>query len=150
MNSMSVFNRRGTGLADDFRKEFDSLFRQFFEPGNGSSQSWSAMYVPQVNVAETESEYEVKLDLPGMKAEDVNIELHEGHLVISGERKEEHEEEGKTWHRIERSTGSFRRVIPLEATADADKIDATYRDGVLQIVVPKAEEAKPRRIKVHS
>ena len=70
-------------------------------------------------------------------------------LVISGERKEEYEEDGKTWHRLERSTGSFRRVIPLEATADADKIDATYRDGVLRIVVPKAEEAKPRRINVH-
>ena len=149
MNGMTMFNRRGTGLAEDFRKEFDSLFRQFFDVGDGNSRGWQAMFVPQVNVAEGEGEYEVTLDLPGMKPEEVNIELHEGHLVISGERREEHEEDGKTWHRLERSTGSFRRVIPLEATADADKIDATYRDGVLRIVVPKAEEAKPRRINVH-
>lgn len=150
MNGMTVFNRRGSGLAEDFRKEFDSLFRQFFDIGDGSPRGWQAMFVPQVNVAETDGDYEVTLDLPGMKPEEVNIELHEGHLVISGERKEEHEEEGKTWHRLERSSGSFRRMIPLEAAADADKIDAVYRDGVLRIVVPKAEEAKPRRINVHA
>ncbi|MGC1272657.1 MAG: Hsp20/alpha crystallin family protein [Planctomycetaceae bacterium] len=149
MTGMTLFDRRGSGLVDDFRREFDALFHQFFEGGNGSS--WAAtMFHPQANVAESENDYEITLDLPGMKPEDVTIELQQGHLVVTGERKQEHEDEGKTWHRVERSCGTFRRVIPLEAAADADKIDAAFRDGVLTITVPKAEEAKPKRINVHT
>ena len=106
------------------------------------------MSSPRVNVAETESEYEVTVDLPGVNPADVAVEHKAGELWISGERKEEKEEKGKFFHHIERSMGKFHRVIPLVADVDADKIEAVYKDGVLRITVPKAEAARPRRIEV--
>lgn len=105
-------------------------------------------FAPTINLAETENEFEVTVDLPGLKPSDFTIELRDGSLWISGEKKEETEEKGKTYHRIERRYGDFKRVIPLDRAVVADKIEATYRDGVLKIVVPKKEEVKPRHIEV--
>jgi len=106
------------------------------------------IFAPRTNVAETETEYEVTVDLPGMKPEDLDVELKDGHLWITGERKHEEEEKGKTYHRIERSYGHFRRVIPLEESVNPEKVDAEYKDGVLHITVAKDEAAQPRKIPV--
>jgi HSP20 family protein len=103
---------------------------------------------PRFDVSETDQQFEVSVDLPGMKAEDFTIEFSNGELWISGERKCEHEDKGKTWHRIERSYGTFRRGIPLTEAVKSDKITAEYKDGVLCVTVPKDEKAQPKRITV--
>jgi HSP20 family protein len=105
-------------------------------------------FVPTTNVAENENELEVTIDLPGLKPEEVNLELREGALWITGERKEEREEKEKTFHRMERRYGAFRRVIPLPGAVDEDKVSAEFHHGVLTVKLPKSEAAKPRHIEV--
>ena len=143
---MTPLGIRGSRWFDDLRTEMDDLLSQFFGAEDGGRGALT--FAPQANVAETERDYEITLDLPGMKPEDVNVELKENQLWISGERKHEAEEKGKTYHRIERSYGQFRRVIPLAAQVKTDAIEAEYHDGVLKIVVPKHEAAQPKRIEV--
>ncbi len=133
-------------MFEDFRQEMDRLMNRFLRT-DGGEVGW---FAPRTNVAETEGHYEVSLDLPGMKPEEVNIELRENELWITGERKEEKEEKDKTYHRIERQHGQFRRVIPLATPVESDKVNAEYKDGVLRITVPKSEKAKPKRITVKS
>jgi HSP20 family protein len=99
-------------------------------------------------VAETDTGWEVTLDLPGMKPEDFDVEFKHGDLWITGERKYEHEEEGKTYHRVERQWGQFRRVIRMGEEVDAERVNAEYKDGVLHITVPKTEMARAKRIEV--
>jgi len=131
-------------LFDDFRKEMGRLAEGFFDEDQRRS-----LFAP-VNFAETETGYEIVADLPGMKPEDVNVEFKDGHLWITGERKDETEDKSKTYHRIERRYGSFRRVIALGNDIDAEQVDATYKDGVLTITVPKVAAAQPKRIQVKS
>jgi HSP20 family protein len=90
------------------------------------------------------------VDLPGLKPKQVTVEFKDGALWITGERKEEKEEKDKTYHRIERSYGEFRRVLPLSSAVKDDEIEAKFTDGVLKVLVPKTEEAKTRRIEVKS
>lgn len=144
--ALSPWDVRGPAWFDSLRREMDQLFNQFFgaEDGGESLQ----MFAPRTNVAETEKHYEITVDLPGLKPEEFNVELKEGHLWITGERKQETEEKGKTYHRVERFFGQFRRVIPLGGDVDAEKIAAEYKDGVLRITVPKTEAAQPKRIAV--
>lgn len=135
-------------LFDDFRREMNQLMRNFFGGENGGREV--AWFTPRTNIAETEKGYEVSLDLPGMKPEEFDIELKEGRLWVTGERKQEKEEKAKSYHRIERQYGQFRRIIPLDLPVDADKVEAEYKDGVLHITVPKSETARPKRIEVKS
>jgi HSP20 family protein len=139
---------RAPRFFENFRDELNQLMDQFFGAEDGGERS--LVFMPRTNLAENEKEYEVTLDLPGLKPEDFNIEMREGQLLISGERKQEKEEKGKTYHRIERQYGSFRRVIPLPGVVDAEKIEAEYKDGVLRIRIPKSEAARPKRIPVKS
>lgn len=105
-------------------------------------------FVPEVNVAETEKTVEVTMELPGMKPEEVKVEILEGRLWITGEKREEKEEKGKTFHRIERKFGQFRRVLPLPTKVEAEKVEAEIHEGVLKIVLPKAAEVRPKPIPV--
>lgn len=140
------FATRTPSLFDNFRREMDDLMSQFF--GNDGSQELQQWFAPRVNLAETETGYEVSVDLPGLKPEEVNVEFRDGALWITGERKLEQEDKGKTWHRVERHFGQFRRVIPLEGMVKADQIEAEYKDGVLRLSVPKHESSQPKRITV--
>jgi HSP20 family protein len=133
-------------LFEDFGKEMTRLMERFGDVDNGESR----MFAPRVNIAETDKAYEVTVDLPGLKAEDFNIEFKDGQLWISGERQHESEEKGKTYHRVERNYGQFRRVIALGADVDAEGVEANYRDGVLTLNVPKVAAVQPRRIAVKS
>ena len=90
------------------------------------------------------------MDVPGLKPEEIEIQLNNGILTVSGERREEKEEKGKTFHRIERRHGSFSRSVTLPAAVAEDKVDAQCHDGVLTITLQKTEEAKSRKIKVKS
>jgi HSP20 family protein len=143
---MVPWNVHGPRWFDDFRQEMNQLMNQFLSSEDGGEQGLS--FAPRTNLAETEQGYEVTLDLPGMKPEEFNIELREGQLWITGERKQEKEEKGKTYHRVERQYGQFRRVIPLDVPVDAEKVEAEYKEGVLRVTVPKTEGARPKRIEV--
>jgi HSP20 family protein len=132
------------------------LFRLEREMGNlwdrmiGRDEEWmvpTEVFAPPCDVSETEKEFEVKVELPGMKPEDVTVEVKNGELWISGKKEEEKEEKGKTYHRVERRYGEFRRVIPL-GEVEVEKIGAKFHDGVLKVTVPKVEEIKPKRIEV--
>jgi len=128
-------------------EEMENLMERVLEGGNGYPAALETFY-PTANVAETESQFDVTLDLPGMKPEEIKVELQQGNLLISGERKEEKEEKGKTFHRIERSYGEFRRTIPLPCEVQEGKIDARFTDGVLKVTLPKSEKIKPKQITV--
>ncbi len=125
-----------------FRMLEDTLNRFFTEPT--SSRPWS----PAVDIAETENELVLKADLPEMKLEDLDIQLENGTLTLKGERKFEKSDKDRGYHRIERSYGSFVRAFSLPDYADAEKVSADYKNGVLTVTVPKKEVAKPRAIKV--
>ena len=129
---------------DDLRKEMNRIFESSLEKSEGQSQ----VVAPLANFAETEKEYEISLDLPGLKPEEVNVEFRDGHLCISGERKQVQEEKGKTYHRIERTYGEFRRVIALGNEVDAEKISAKYEHGVLTVTAPKVSAVQPKKINV--
>jgi HSP20 family protein len=130
---------------DTLRREMDTLFDRYLGWDGGRSMT---MFEPPADVAETEDAYEVTVELPGLKADDFNVEIKEGDLWITGQKRDEREEKGWNYHRVERHYGEFRRVIPLATPVDAEKVEAHYKDGVLSIQVPKWETAKPRRINV--
>ena len=129
------------------RHEMDDLFSRFF----GEGEEWHfGDRVPTMDVSETEREIEIKVDLPGMKPEEIDIKIAGNTLSIHGEHREKDEEKkenGRTYHRVERR-GMFSRTIPLPCPVEEDKIDANYSAGVLSIAVPKSKEARSRRIKV--
>ncbi|HOA50720.1 MAG: Hsp20/alpha crystallin family protein [Thermogutta sp.] len=133
-------------LFESLRREMNELMDQFF--GSDGGTDLTVWFAPRMNLAETDQAFEVTVDLPGMKPEDFSVELKEGQLWITGERRQETEEKGKTYHRVERQYGRFQRVIPLPAAVNPEKIEAQYKDGVLHITLPKDETAQPKRIPV--
>jgi len=108
----------------------------------------AAVWYPPVDILESKDSYLIRAELPGMKQEDFNLEVNEGTLTLTGERKVEKPAEGVEYHRSERLAGKFSRSFHLPQTVAQDAIKATYRDGILEVHVPKAEEAKPRKINV--
>lgn len=122
----------------------DRFFGQEALPWRGSRKG----FTPTTDVVETDKAFEVTVDLPGMKPEELAIELKNGQLWINGEKKEEKEEKGKTYHRMERYYGSFQRVVPLPTAVDEEKIAADYKQGVLRVTLPKSEAVQPRHIEV--
>jgi HSP20 family protein len=111
-----------------------------------------ADWTPSCNVSETPEEYRIEAELPGVKEEDIEVNIEEGVLTLRGERREEKEEKGKKFHRMESSYGSFMRSFTLPEDADEDKIDADYKDGLLTVRVPRTEpkETKARKIEIGS
>lgn len=111
-------------------------------------QSAARPWVPPVDIFETENEWVLKADLPEVKMEDVDIQIENGTLTLKGERKFQKDGNGKGYHRVERSYGSFARYFTLPETVDSEKVRAEYAAGVLTVTLPKKEVAKPRTIKV--
>ncbi|HLB38862.1 MAG TPA: Hsp20/alpha crystallin family protein [Actinomycetota bacterium] len=105
-------------------------------------------WAPALDVRETEDRFEVTVDLPGMESDDVTVTFESGVLTVSGKREFSSEQKDETFHRIERSYGSFARSIRLPHVADPERIDASFDKGVLSVRVPKVEAAKPRTIEV--
>jgi HSP20 family protein len=130
---------------EPFTREIDRVFDAFF-----GQTDQARRWVPPVDLVEAEDHFVLKADLPGLREEDVNIEVQDGTLTISGERKAEHEQRERGWYRIERSFGSFSRSLTLPDGVDADGIAASFSDGVLEVRIPKPEERKPRRIEISS
>lgn len=131
---------------------FPTFWNDFFENDlfNLPSISETGLTVPAVNIKETENEFEIELAAPGMKKEDFKINLDHNLLTISSEHKSENEskDEKGNYTRREFNYQSFSRAFTLPETVNADKIDASYKDGVLKIHLPKKEEAKPKPVKL--
>ncbi len=136
------------GLFDNVRQEMDQMFDRLFHGDNGINLAQPTVWTPVLNLSETESNYQISVDLPGMSADDIDVELRQGDLWITGERKAETSDQGTTWHRIERFHGQFRRVVRLGNDVDGDNVQADFRNGVLHICVPKSELARPKRIEI--
>lgn len=126
----------------------NQLFDSVFGERNPDWYQEAGNWAPEVDVEETADAIVLRADLPGMSKKDMRISVENNRLTISGERKSKHSENGKNFHRIERTYGSFCRSFALPATVLGDRVEATYRDGVLEVTVPKAEEVKPREIEV--
>jgi HSP20 family protein len=139
--------RKGRGELRRLHDEMDDLFRNFLEPwempGMATSRRW-----PALDIAETENEFIVKAEVPGLKAEDINISVHGNMLTISGEKTQEKEEKEKGYYHMERTYGTFRRDLNLASDVDPAKIEATCKDGVLSLRLPKSEKAKAIKVKV--
>jgi HSP20 family protein len=129
---------------EPFSREVDRLFDAFF----GQTERESHRWVPPMDLVEADDHFVLKADLPGLTGGDVNIEVQDGTLRISGERKAEHEQREQGWYRIERTFGSFNRSLTLPDGVDPDRIAAEFKHGVLEVRIPKPEERKPRRIEI--
>lgn len=132
------------GRLTDLRDEIDRLFEA---PLQRTSEFLG--WTPAFDVYEEKDNFVVKAELPGMKKEDISVSLHDGNLIISGERKTETKGEGAEVYRAERFFGKFQRSVALPATVAASEVKAEYKDGVLTVTLPKSEEAKPRQIAVN-
>ncbi len=126
-----------------FTDQINRLFGLATRPAE-SFGDWS----PALDAFEDKDKYTVSIEVPGLKKEDLNVTVHDGVLTISGERKTEKDVKEGTVHRTERYYGKFSRSVSLPAAVRADKVSAAYKDGVLTVEVPKAEEAKPKTIEV--
>jgi HSP20 family protein len=114
----------------------------------GNDRAMTTAWAPALDISERKDAYLVTVEVPGVEPEDLDITMEDGLLTIKGERQFTSESSEQQFHRVERRYGAFRRSITLPAQVQADQIEATFDNGVLQIVVPKAEEAKPKRIQV--
>ena len=135
----------GTSLQREMNRLFDDFFgRDFFvEPFRGLGE-WR----PAVDVAETDTSIIVKADLPGLDVKNLDVSLRGDILTIKGEKKEEKEEKTKSFHRVERHYGSFERSVRLPTAVKADQVQASFKDGVLHIELPKTEESKQKSIRI--
>ena len=114
----------------------------------GSGRATTTAWAPALDISERKDAYLVTVELPGVEADDLEITLEDGLLTIQGERQFAQDSSEQQFHRVERRYGAFRRAITLPAHVQADAVEASFEDGVLQVLVPKAEEAKPKRIGV--
>jgi HSP20 family protein len=131
------------GIQREMNRMFDGFFR-----GTNDEYYVISSWTPAVDIAEHDDEYLVKVELPGINKDEVKLTLENNILTIRGEKKQEKETKKESYHRVERSYGSFQRSFTLPAAVKADRIDASYKDGILTVSLPKAEEAKPKQIEV--
>jgi HSP20 family protein len=130
------------------RREMDRLFEDFFGPARRALRPLEMEWAPAVDLEETSDKVTIKAEVPGIDPKDIDISLSGEILSLKGEKKTEREEKGKNFHLVERSYGSFSRSLRLPAAVNADKIEATYKDGILTITCPKKEAVKPKAIKI--
>jgi len=145
--SPSALSWPSFGRLSDLRDEIDLLFDLPLAGATGTSP-WMSGWTPALDVYEDNDQFVVKAELPGMKKEEIDISLHNGSLTLAGERRSGHETSDEGVYRSERHIGRFQRTVDLPTTVRDDKVRAEYRDGILSITLPKAEEVKPKQISV--
>lgn len=135
---------------DSLQSEVNRIFDSFFGNDRRANASGTAArrWIPAMDLAETEGELILTADLPGMSEEDVEIEIKDNVLTISGERTASTEQQERGYHRVERSVGRFSRSLTLPEGVDADQIVAAFDRGVLEVTIPKPEERKPHRVTI--
>ena len=137
--------RELTSLQNDMNR----LFNTFFDtPSTGNGGTTPRRWIPAMDLVETDEHFVLKADLPGLAEEDVNLEVEDNVLTVSGERKAEHEDKSEGYVRVERSYGAFRRSLTLPEGVDPEGVSARFDKGVLEVHIPKPEERKPRRVAI--
>jgi len=131
-------------IEDEISKFFDDFLGQKLQTRRQAREGW----IPRVDISENDDEITVRADIPGMKKEDVKITLSENVLTISGDKRVERDEKKDNYHRIERLFGKFSRSFYIPTNVDPANISAKYNNGVLEIKLPKKEEAKPKEIPI--
>jgi HSP20 family protein len=132
------------------QNEMNRLFNTFFEAPGGQSNgpATARRWIPAMDLVETDDEFALRADLPGVSEDDVNIEFEDNVLTISGHRKAEHEERKEGYYRVERSSGAFSRSLTLPEGVDPEKVSASFDRGVLEVRIPKPEQRKPRKVTI--
>lgn len=149
MRNLAVFDP--TDEFNYLREQINRMFNETMRfPSRGTSALNSESWGPSVDIHENPDNYQIEADLPGMKKEDINIDLQGNVLTLSGERKHEAESSAGDDVRVERRYGKFIRSFTLPQNVDPENIKASYNDGVLRLLLPKKEEARPKQIKVES
>lgn len=143
---MAIQKWRPFGMLSSLQKDINRLFEDFWPIRREEGEE--GMIMPAVDVSEDKDNVYVVADLPGVDEKNIKLNFQDGILVLTGEKQEEKETKGKNFHRVERSYGSFSRSISLPSHIDAAKAAAKFRNGVLQVTLPKKEEAKPREISI--
>jgi len=128
------------------QQEMNRLFDEFF--GERRNDLAEGNWVPVVDMSETETELKIRAELPGMSQNDIELHLQENVLTVKGEKKPETKEGSENFHRVERSYGSFTRSFTLPANVKSDAVQASFKNGVLTITLPKVEEVKPQKIAI--
>lgn len=132
-------------LQRDMNRLFEDFFKEPFAMTPFSREkTLGSSFTPQADISETEGEITVSLELPGMEADQIDLSFHNNTLTISGEKHSETEEEGSRYYRKERTYGSFRRSIPLPGDIDEDAVEASFKNGVLKVQLPKSESAQDK------
>jgi HSP20 family protein len=131
------------------QQEMNRLFGAAFDSQAGAANSNPRRWIPAMDLVEENDHFVLRADLPGVEEEGVKVELEDNVLTISGERNSEHEERTGGYHRIERASGSFSRSLTLPEGVDPESIQANFKNGVLEVRVPKPEERKPRRVAIN-
>lgn len=148
ITGLTRWNPSGDLLRDRFNRLFEQSFNDFLAPLSNTEGVSTRPWMPPVDIRETQDELIFVAELPGLSKENVNITLENNVLTISGERQLEKNVDRESYHRVERAYGSFARAFTLPSNVKSDKVNASFRDGLLQVVVPKQEEAKPRKIAI--
>jgi len=130
---------------DVFSRSFDDLFNEFFAAAPAYKRD---RFMPSVDVSETDTQFQLSVELPGLGKEAIKVDLEKGHLTISGERKFENKEEGKNYHRIETQYGSFNRTFHLPDSIDEDSVVAKYENGILNITIDKSNDKVKKQIEI--
>jgi HSP20 family protein len=133
---------------DALQGDMNRLFDSFFGRRDTAQSTAARRWVPAMDLVETEDQLVLRADLPGMRREEIEIEIKDNVLTISGERKAEHERKGEGFHRIERSSGRFSRSLGLPRGTDAGSVNANFENGVLEVRLPKPAERKPTKIEI--
>jgi HSP20 family protein len=130
------------------QNEMNRLFNTVFDTPAANGGTTLRRWMPAMDLVETDDHFVLRADLPGLSEEDVNIEVEDRVLTISGERKAEHELSKEGYHRVERAFGSFSRALTLPEGIDPDAVAATFDRGVLEVRIPKPEQRKPRKVTI--
>jgi len=137
---------RQSSMVDSLRREFNQLFDRFW---SGQLEPMHlSRWMPAVDISETDDEVRVRAEVPGIDPKDIEVAVESNVLVIKGEKKEQREENREEYHRVERQYGTFVRSIQLPTEIDADKVEAVFRNGVLDVRLPKREDARPKQIRI--
>lgn len=128
--------------------DMDNFFERFFGEQMPSDTA-AGIWTPSVDVKEDEHHYAVQVELPGLKSSDIEVQVENNVLFISGERRMEQKKEGENWHFVERSYGNFSRSFRLPKNVDSEHVKASYVDGLLNISIPKSEEARARKVEIN-
>jgi HSP20 family protein len=148
VNDMALMRWRPMRDLLSIQEEVNRLFDEFFGKFPSRLDVFETGWTPSVDIIETKDDIVVEAELPGIRQEDINVSITDNVLTIKGEKKQEKEVKEENYHRIERSYGAFQRSFTLPTAVQADKAKASFKDGVLKVVIPKAEEAKPKEIKI--